>query len=89
MKKNYFITFFITTHIILIFLQIYKHTLFTAVSYNEQQCEKQIEALTKEKQTLEQNLYAMKNRENIKKEASARLNMRPYTLNQITKLQSS
>lgn len=89
MKKNYFITFFITTHIILIFLQVYKHTLFTKVSYNHQLCEKQLATLLKEKQLLEQNLYAMKSRDGIKQDAYSTLNMRPYALHHIKKLSVS
>jgi len=86
MKKNYFITTFITAHIILIILQIHKHTLFIKNSYNQQQCEKKLIALTEKKQTLTQELYALKDRENIKKYAQAKLNMQPYALNQVKKL---
>ena len=88
MKKNSFITFFITVHIILIFLQVHKHTLFIKNSYNHQQCEKKIALLTEKKQTLTQELYAMKDRENIKQYAQNKLKMRPYTLHQIKKLQT-
>lgn len=86
MKKNYFITFFISAHIVLIFLQVHKHTLFIKNSYNQQQCEKKIAALTEKKQTLTQELYALKDRENIKKYAQNNLKMRPYALNQVKKL---
>lgn len=86
MKKNSFLTIFISAHIILIFLQIHKHTLFIKNSYNHQQCEKKLAALTEKKQTLTQELYALKDRENIKKYAQEKLNMRPYALNQVKKL---
>lgn len=85
-KKNSFITFFITIHIMLIFLQVHKHTLFIKNSYNHQQCEKKLALLQEKKQTLTQELYALKDRENIKKYAQNKLKMRPYTLNQIKKL---
>lgn len=86
MKKNSFITFFITAHIVLIFLQVHKHTLFIKNSYNQQQCEKTIAALTEKKQAITQELYALKDRENIKKFAQETLHMRPYALNQVKKL---
>jgi len=86
MKKNSFITLFITAHILLIFLQIHKHTLFIKNSYNHQQCEKKLATLQEKKQTLTQELYALKDRENIKKYAQDKLKMRPYALNQVKKL---
>jgi cell division protein FtsL len=86
MKKISFLTTFISAHIILIVLQIHKHTLFIKNSYNHQQCEKKIIALTDKKQTLTQELHAMKDRDNIKKYAQSKLNMRPYALNQVKKL---
>lgn len=86
MKKKSFLTVFISAHIILIFLQIHKHTLFIKNSYNHQLCEKKLATLTEKKQTLTQELYALKDRENIKKYAQEKLNMRPYALNQVKKL---
>lgn len=86
MKKNFFITFLIATQVILIFLQVHKHTLFIKNSYNHQQCEKKLAALTDKKQTLTQELHMLKDRDNVKKYAQTQLRMRPYTLNQIKKL---
>ncbi len=86
MKKNSFLTIFISAHIILIFLQIHKHTLLVKNSYNQQQCEKKIATLTDKKQTLTQELYALKDRENIKQYAQNNLHMRPYKLSQVKKL---
>ena len=86
MKKKSFLTIFISAHILLIVLQIHKHTLFIKNSYNHQQCEKKLATLTEKKQTLTQELYALKDRENIKKYAQEKLNMRPYALNQVKKL---
>jgi cell division protein FtsL len=87
MKKNSFITIFISAHIVLIFLQVHKHTLFIKNSYNHQQCEKKLALLQEKKQTLTQELYALKDRDNIKKYAQNKLKMRPYALNQVKKLQ--
>lgn len=88
MKKNSFITFFITVHIMFIFLQVYKHTLFIKNSYHHQQCEKTLTALAERKQSLTQELYALKDRDNIKQYAQNKLKMRPYNLNQVKKLQT-
>lgn len=85
-KKKAFITFFITAHIILIFLQIHKNTLFIQNSYNQQLYDKKISVLTEKKQFLVQELHAMKDRETIKKFAQNNLQMKPYNLNQIKKL---
>ncbi|HSC25012.1 MAG TPA: hypothetical protein VLB80_02220 [Candidatus Babeliales bacterium] len=86
MKKNYFISFFIAVHILFIFLQVHKHTLFIKNSYNHQQCEKQITLLTEKQQTLTQELYVLKDRESIKKYAQNKLKMHPYVLSQVKKL---
>ena len=86
MKKNYFLSFFITLHIILIFLQIHKHTLFIENSYTIQEYEKKIATLIEKKQMLNQELHALKDREAIKKYAHNTLGMRPYTLKQIKKI---
>jgi hypothetical protein len=89
MKKISFITFFITAHILLIFLQVHKHTLFIKNSYNQQLLEKKIIALKEKKQKLTQELYVLKDRDTIKKFAQNKLHMRPYTLHQITKLSNN
>lgn len=86
MKKNSFLTFVISAHIVIIFSQIYKHTLFVENSYNQQQCDKTLTLLTEKKQILTQELHALKDREYIKKYAQEKLNMRPYALNQVKKL---
>jgi cell division protein FtsB len=67
-------------------MQIHKHTLFIKNSYNHQQSEKKLATLTEKKQTLTQELYALKDRENIKKYAQEKLHMRAYALNQVKKL---
>jgi len=86
MRQNSFITFFITAHIILIFLQVHKHTLFIKNNYDQQEYEKKITALTEKKQILTQKFHAMNNLEEIKKFAYNKLQMKPYNLRQITKL---
>jgi len=86
MKKVSFFTFFITIHLIFIFLQIHKHTLFIQNNYNQQECEKKIITLTEQKKNLTQQLYALKDPQTIKQYAEDVLQMRPYTLNQIKKI---
>jgi len=89
MKKNSFIAIVITAHIVFIFLQVHKHTLFIKNSYNHQECEKKIALLKDKKQTLTQELYALKDRDAIKKYAHDTLKMRPYALNQVKKLHNN
>jgi hypothetical protein len=86
MKKPSFITFFITAHIIFIFLQVHKHTLFIKNNYHQQLSEKNIFVLQEKKQKLTQELHVLKDRDAIKKFAYEKLHMRPYALKQITKL---
>lgn len=86
MKKNSFIAFFITIHLVLIFLQVHKHTLFIKNNYKQQLYEKEIAVLTEKKQILTQQLYALKDRNTIKKFAYEKLKMRPYTLHQVKKI---
>ena len=88
MRKINFITFFITVHSILIFLQVHKHTLFIKNNYKQQEYEKQRAALTEKKEILTQELHALKDRETIKQFAYNTLKMRPYTLHNIIKLPS-
>ena len=85
-KKPSFISFFITAHIILIFLQVHKHTLFIKNNYKQQLFEKNITTLKEKQQKLTQELHALKDRDAIKKFAHDTLHMRPYTLHQIIKL---
>ena len=85
MKKNSFLTFFITAHIVLIFLQVHKHTLFIKNSYKQQLYEKRITECAEKKQHLLQALHLLKDRDTIKAVAYNKLKMRPYTLKQIIK----
>lgn len=86
MKKNSFIILFLAAHVLLIFLQIHKHTLFIKNNYKQQLCEKKIIALQEKYQTLTQQLHALKDRDAIKKYAYEKLKMRPYTLHQVKKI---
>ncbi len=83
MKRNAFIAVFITAHIIFIFLQVHKHTQFVTFTYKQQKLEKKQNTLQQEKQLLTQQLYALKDRDTIKKFARKTLKMRPVRLNQV------
>lgn len=85
-KKKSFIPLFITTHIALIFLTVYKHTLFVRESYTHQECEKKRAALKQRKESLTQQLYALKDRVAIKNFAQTKLKMKSYKLSHVKTL---
>lgn len=85
MKKTTFISLFITTHLCLIFMQIYKHSQFVKESYKKQELEQKIESLVQQEQNISQQLYTAKNLKETKKYADSH-NMQKIKLNQIKKL---
>ena len=87
MKKTTFISLFITTHLCLIVLQIYKHSQFVQASYKNQKYEQEIESLVQQEQNWSQKFYATKNLKETKKYAVSH-NMQKIKLNQIKKLVS-
>ncbi len=87
MKKTTFISLFITTHLCLIVLQIYKHSQFVQASYKNQKYEQEIKSLVQQEQNLSQQLCAAKNLKETKEYAAAH-NMQKIKLNQIKKLVS-
>ena len=86
MKRKIFIPLFIGTHILFIFLQIYKHSQVIKLSYKKQKNEADRQLLAQKKQDLTHQLYALKNRSAIKKFAMNHLNMKKITLKQIKKI---
>lgn len=86
MKKATFIALFVSAHVILIFLQIHKHSQRIRLSYQTQKNEAEKELLVQKKQDLTQQVYALKNRSAIKKFALNKLNMSKIQLKQINKL---
>jgi len=88
MKKHTFITLFIGTNIMFIFLQIHKHNLVINQSYRKQTNEHARATLVQKKRQLTQQLYALKDRSAIKQFAQENLNMSPIKLGQINKLNS-
>lgn len=87
MKKKLFIHICIVAHVALIFLTIYKHTLFIKENYIHQEAEKKKALLNEKKEILTQQLHALKDHGAIKKFAQKKLKMKPYKLSQIKKLQ--
>jgi len=86
MKRPQFITIFIACQILLIFLQIHKHTQFIKQSYRKQYNEKLHEELAHKKQQLTQELYAAHNPERIEQFARESLQMKNATLAQVKRL---
>lgn len=87
MKKFYFVSIFIFTHLFFIFFQIHKHSTVIRLSYCKQKSEQQKEVLTQKIQELTQQLYALKERSAIKKYAQEHLKMRKVKLSQVKKLE--
>ena len=86
MKKFYFVSAFITTHLFFIFFQIHKHSKVIRLSYCKQKYEQQKEIMTQKIQELTKNLYALKERSEIKKYAQETLKMKKMKLSQVKKL---
>ena len=86
MKKKYSVQTLIIAHVALIFLTVYKHTLFVRESYTQQESEKKKNALLVKKEILIQQLHALKDHATIKKFALKNLKMKPYKLSQVKKL---
>lgn len=88
MKVKPFLLAFVSIHVILIFLQIHKHSQIIKYSYELQKNEQTKELLVKKKLALTHQLYACKNRSAVKECAIAQLHMKPIQLHQIKKLDS-
>lgn len=83
MQRKTFITIFVGTHILFIFLQIHKHSQIIKQSYTKQKFEQEKTLLIKKKQALTHQLYACKNKSTIKDFAIKELGMQPLRLSQI------
>ena len=88
MKRGYFITIFVTAHLLFIFLHIYKYNLNIKQSYAQQKQELHYEQLVHKKQRLTQELYALQNKTAIKQYAAKKLGLRPLKLSQIKRLRN-
>lgn len=85
-KKSAFITIFISTHIVFIFLHIHKYSQVVKASYQKQKNTIMLEALCQKKQDLTHAWYALQNRSAIKQFAINTLKMEPINLNQVKKI---
>jgi hypothetical protein len=85
-KKSAFITLFVSTHIVFIFLHIHKYSQVVKASYEKQKNGITLETLRQRKQDLTHKWYALQNRTAIKQFAVNTMKMEPITLNQIKKM---
>ena len=83
--KKYFI-FFVVVNIFFIFLLIYKQSLFTKVSYDQQMLDQERSSLREEEMALNQALYQLKNPKSINDYATKKLGMKKMALRQAKKI---
>lgn len=80
------IAFFVTIHVMFIFLQIHKQSYGIELSYQKQKNEKIRQELIDKKNDLTQELHLMQNRSTIKKYAENTLGMKKISLSQIKQM---
>lgn len=83
MKKNLFVSLFISVHIGFFFLQIHKQMQYIKESFAKQRNEQTMAKLLQKKQAKQNELYALQNRRDIQSYASRKLALRPVSLNQL------
>lgn len=83
MKKVTFISLFILTHILFIFLQISKYNEQIKLSYARQKAENELKELMQKKQELTQNLCDLQKNSTIKKYAREKLCMTRVGIKQV------
>ena len=83
--RKYFI-FFVIVNIFFIFLLIYKQSLFTKASYEQQILDQERNALREEEMALTQSLYQLKNPKNINNYATKKLGMKKMALRQAKRI---
>ncbi len=86
MKKSFFITLFIVTHIGFLFLQIQKQMESIKESFRKQKNERTLTQLEQKKQALINELQLLQNKQEIKKYAQTTLKLHPVTLTQMQRL---
>lgn len=86
MKKGTVLTTFIALHVGFIFLQIHKHMYFIRQSFEKQKNERILAQMIKHKQELQNKLYALQNKSDIKQFAQEKLGMKTASLSQIKRL---
>ncbi len=86
MKKTFFITLFIVTHIGFLFLHIQMQTKSLEESFRKQKNERTLTLLEQKKQALTNELQSLQNKQEIKEFAQKKLNLQPINLTQIERL---
>jgi len=86
MKRSTFIILFVIINVLLIMLQIYKHSQSIKLSYIKQRHEQEYQNLLQKKQGLLQQLYALKSPSTVKKKVTQELGMQELTFNNIKKI---
>jgi len=87
MKKLTFIVLFCGVNIFFVFLQIDKKGKNTALSYEIQRKERELQELVQQKEHLTNTLHAFKNPSAVKEYAAQQLNMKKIKLSQVKLLQ--
>lgn len=77
---------FVSVNLFFVVALIYKNSLVVDMTYEKQRKEKEFAAITSSKRALEQRLYALHSKKEIKKFAQKELNMRPLKLKDIKTL---
>ena len=86
MKKTVFIALFVSTHIGFIFLHIHKHMQFFRESFSKQKNEQILAKALEQKQSKQNELYALQNKQGIKSEAKQKLGLQPVVMTQLHRL---
>lgn len=86
MKKKSFISLLITTHLIFIFLHIYKNALFTQELFTKQRYEKELNELRAQQHMKKNELLLLQNQEAIMAFAQGTLGLVPVNLDQIKRI---
>ncbi|MFT6765684.1 MAG: Tfp pilus assembly protein PilO [Alteromonas naphthalenivorans] len=86
MKKKAFIVLFLTVHVLFIALQIDKQSRMIKLSYTKQKKENALKTLFHKKQALVNELYRLKNKQEIKAYAHTHLKMKPLKIKQVQRI---
>lgn len=89
MKKKFFPFIFLGTQIALVLLYIYQKSYAIQLSYQKQKYEKYKNELINKKQSLEQDLYHIKDKKNIKQYALQHLKFKQIRLTDVKKIDST
>lgn len=83
MKRSTFIVLFVGVNVLFVFLHIHKKSKITELLYQNQRKQKEIDLLLHQKDTLINQMQAVKNPAAVKEYASEQLHMKKISLSQI------